>query len=102
MDEIICCRYEDFARALADETRQAILELLTDQELNVSEIAAHFDLSQPTISHHLGLLRRAGVVLTQKKGRYVFYSVNRCCMTACARRLIEPFVESTSNSREEP
>jgi ArsR family transcriptional regulator len=102
MDEITCCRYEDFARALADETRQAILELLTDQDLNVSEIAAYFDLSQPTISHHLGLLRRAGVVLAQKKGRYVFYSVNRCCLTACARRLIEPFVESRSDSREEP
>jgi ArsR family transcriptional regulator len=102
MDEITCCRYEDFARALADETRQAILELSRDQDLNVSETAAYFDLSQPTISHHLGLLRRAGVVLAQKKGRYVFYSVNRCCLTACARRLIAPFVESRSDSCEEP
>jgi len=72
VDEITCCRYEDFARALADETRQAILELLTDQEMSVGEIVARFDLSQPTISHHLGLLRRAGMVLARKKGRYIY------------------------------
>lgn len=92
MDEITCCRYEDFARALADETRQAILELLMDQEMSVGEIAARFDLGQPTISYHLGLLRHAGIVLARKKGRYIYYSVNRCCLEACARRLIEPFV----------
>ncbi len=53
--------------------------------MSVGEIAAHFKLTQPTISHHLGL--------AQKKGRYVYYSVNRCCLEACARRLIEPFVD---------
>lgn len=102
MSEITCCRYEDFARALADETRQAILELLMDREMNVGEIAAHFDLNLPTISYHLGLLRRAGAVLARKENRYVYYSVNRCCLEACARRLIEPFVGSRSDSREKP
>lgn len=101
MDEITCCRYEDFAKALADETRQAILKLLMDQDLNVGEIAAYFDLSQPTISHHLGLLRRAGVVLARKKGRYIYYSANRCCLTACAQRLIEPFVGNRRDLCEE-
>ena len=53
---MVCCRYGDSARALADETRQAIVELLVGREVNVGEIAAHFDLSQPTISYHLALL----------------------------------------------
>jgi len=94
VSEIICCRYEDFAKALANETRQEIVALLKDGEMSLGEITTHFDLSQPTISYHLGLLRRAGVVLAWKKGRYVYYSINRCCLEACTQRLIEPFVGS--------
>ena len=101
MNEISCCRYEDFARALADETRQAILELLKNREMSVGEIVAHFKLTQPTISHHLSLLRRAGVVLAQREGQYVYYIANRCCLEACTQRLIEPFIGSKSDSREE-
>ncbi len=89
MNEITCCQYEDFVKALADETRQAILELLRDREMNVGEIAAQFRQTQPTISHHLGLLRRAGVVLAQREGQQVYYTANRCCLDACTRRLVE-------------
>jgi len=89
-------------KALADETRQSILELLKDREMSVGEIVACFDLTQPTISHHLGLLRRAGLVLTRREGRQVYYTANRCCLQACTQRLIEPFVGSKSNSREKP
>jgi len=96
VDEITCCRYEDFARSLADETRQAILELLMDRELNVGEIAAHFDLSQPTISYHLGLLRRAGVVLAQKKGRYVYIQ----CQPLLPRGL-RPALDRAADGRQE-
>lgn len=88
MDEITCCRYEDFVKALADETRQTILELLKDREMNVGEIVACFDLTQPTISHHLGLLRRAGVVLARREGQQVYYTANRCCLKACTCRLV--------------
>lgn len=89
MDEIPCCRYEDYVKALADETRQAILELLMDREMNVGQITACFELAQPTISHHLGLLRRAGVVLARREGKRVYYTANRCCLTACTQRLVE-------------
>lgn len=89
MAEITCCRYEDFVKALADETRQAILTLLMDREMNVSEIVACFDLTQPTISHHLGLLRRAGVVLSRREGKRMYYTANHCCLQACIQRLIE-------------
>lgn len=89
MNEITCCRYEDFVKALADETRQAILELLKDREMNVGEIAACFRLTQPTISYHLGLLRRAGVVLARREGKRVYYTANHCCLKACTRRLVD-------------
>ena len=89
MDEITCCQYEDFVKALADETRQDILELLQDQEMSVGEIAACFRQTQPTISHHLGLLRRVGLVLARREGKQVHYTANRCCLDACTRRLVE-------------
>ena len=89
MDEITCCQYEEFVKALADETRQDILELLQDREMSVGEIAACFRQTQPTISHHLGLLRRARVVLARREGKQVYYTANRCCLDACTRRLVE-------------
>ncbi len=100
MDEITCCRYEDFAKALADETRQAILKLVQAQEMSVGDIAAHFRVTQPTISHHLGLLRRAGLVVARREGRQVYYTVNRCCLEACTQRLVKPFIGIEGESRE--
>jgi hypothetical protein len=48
-----CCDFSDFVKAMADETRQRILSLLNTGELNESDIVAHLELTQPTISHHL-------------------------------------------------
>jgi len=90
---ISCCRYKDFVKALANETRQAILDLLREQKMSAGEIGAYFSVTQPTISHHLALLRRAGVVLAQREGQHVYYSINRCCLEACTRRLVEPFLK---------
>jgi DNA-binding transcriptional ArsR family regulator len=92
VDEVTCCRYEDFIKALADETRQAVLELLQGREMNVGEIVACFDQTQPTISYYLGLLRRAGLAVARREGQQVYYTINRCCLEKCTRRLVEPFV----------
>ena len=96
VSNISCCRYEDFVRALANETRQAILDLLREQKMSAGEIGAYFSVTQPTISHHLALLRRAGVVLAQREGQHVYYSVNRCCLDVCTRRLVETFTSRES------
>lgn len=98
MDEITCCRYEDFVKALAGETRQAVLALLQQGEMNVGEIAACFDQTQPTISYHLGLLRRAGLLVARREGQQVYYTVNRCCLEKCTRRLVEPFIGDEGGS----
>ncbi len=98
MDEITCCRYEDFVKALADETRQAILELLQQGEMNVGEMVTCFDQTQPTISYHLGLLRRAGLVVARREGKQVYYTVNRCCLEKCTRRLVKPFTGDEGGS----
>lgn len=63
-------------KALGDETRREILRRLARRDMAAGEIAAAFDLSWPTISHHLGVLKEAGLVQDEKKGQYVIYSLN--------------------------
>lgn len=62
-------------KALNDPTRREILELLRKKDLSAGEIATHFDISAPSISHHLELLKRAGLIDSIKKGQFVIYSL---------------------------
>lgn len=64
-------------RLLADPTRLRVLSMLQQNELNVSAMCDRLDLAQPTVSHHLGLLRTMGLVNTRRDGKQVFYSLNR-------------------------
>jgi DNA-binding transcriptional ArsR family regulator len=63
-------------RALNDPTRRKILELLKEHDLSAGEIAEEFAISKPSISYHLDLLRQADLVLSEKKGQFVVYSLN--------------------------
>lgn len=82
----------DFCRALGDETRQALLKLLQEKgELCVTDLVRAFGLSQPTISHHLILLKAAGLVNSRKAGKQVFYSVNQENITECCGMLMARF-----------
>ena len=65
-----------FCKALADDTRQKILVMLLNGEMRVSDIVDAFTMSQPTISHHLGILKQFGLVTSRKEGKQVFYSLN--------------------------
>lgn len=67
-------------KALNDQTRRNILELLKEKDLTAGEIAARFNISNPTLSHHLDLLRQAGLVLSAKEGRFVYYTLNTTVM----------------------
>jgi len=62
----------EFAKALADETRQKIMSLCCCRWLSVGEIVDALDVSQPTVSHHLSLLRSAGLVSVRREGKQVF------------------------------
>jgi ArsR family transcriptional regulator, arsenate/arsenite/antimonite-responsive transcriptional repressor len=63
-------------KALADATRRDILNLLKSKDLTAGEIAEHFRISKPSISHHLNLLKQAELVHAEKKGQYIYYSIN--------------------------
>lgn len=63
-------------KALADPTRRKILELLREKDLTAGEIADQFHISKPSISHHLGLLKQANLVLDERNGQNIYYSLN--------------------------
>ena len=69
----------DLLRAIADPTRLSMLAALrrADQPVCICDFTATFDLSQPTISHHMGRLREAGLVSAAKRGIWTFYSAVR-------------------------
>ncbi|MAU17689.1 MAG: transcriptional regulator [Muricauda sp.] len=63
-------------KALNDETRRQIVELLKEKDMNAGEIAERFQISKPSISHHLDILKQANLVTSEKKGQFVEYSLN--------------------------
>jgi ArsR family transcriptional regulator len=75
-------------KALNDPTRREILELLKEKDLTAGEIADQFNISKPSISHHLDLLRQAGLVVSVKEGQFVFYSLNTTVMDEMLKWII--------------
>lgn len=66
----------DIFRALNDPNRRKIIELLREKPMNSGEIADHFDMKKPSISHHLDILKRAELITPEKKGQYIKYTLN--------------------------
>jgi ArsR family transcriptional regulator len=67
-------------KALNDVTRREILELLKVKNLSAGEIADHFNISKPSISHHLDILKRADLITFEKNGQFIIYSLNTTVM----------------------
>ena len=63
-------------KALNDQTRRSIIELLKNKDMNAGEIANEFNISKPSISHHLDILKQADLIISEKKGQFVHYSLN--------------------------
>ena len=81
----------EFCKALADDTRQRILTMLLEEEKCVGDIVAEFDMSQPTISHHLSVLKQFNLVTSRKEGKQVFYAINQDNVTECCGQLVAKF-----------
>ena len=76
-------------KALNDSTRREILELLRDKDLTAGQIADQFHISKPSISHHLDLLKQAGLVEAVKEGQYIYYSLNTTVVDEIAKWFIQ-------------
>lgn len=90
-----CCDYKTLVgvfKALSDASRQKILLLLEDAgELRVSELVDRLGISQPTMSHHLGVLKHAGLVNDRRAGQSIYYSVNRHWLSECCSEFMSHF-----------
>jgi ArsR family transcriptional regulator len=76
-------------KALNDGTRRDILELLKKKDLTAGEIADRFNISKPSISHHLDLLKQAGLVQSLKEGQYIYYSLNTTVLDEMVKWFIQ-------------
>ena len=68
--------FQDTFKALSDNTRREILNLLRAGPLSAGELLEHFDITGASLSHHLSILKNSGLIDDEKKGKYIFYSLN--------------------------
>lgn len=76
-------------KALNDATRREILEHLKLKDMTAGEIADHFNISKPSISHHLDILKQAGLVDAEKKGQFISYSLNTTVVDEILKWMME-------------
>ena len=84
----------EFAKAIADDTRQRIMKLCCCTRLTVGDITGQIGVSQPTVSHHLAILRDAGLVTIERQGRETYYSLDQARITFCCGQLMTQFAPS--------
>ena len=68
--------FQETFKALSDPTRREILHLLRDGAKTAGEIGSHFDMTGATVSHHLSVLREAGLISDDRRGKYIYYELN--------------------------
>ncbi|MGA9533087.1 MAG: metalloregulator ArsR/SmtB family transcription factor [Anaerolineales bacterium] len=85
-----------FAKALADESRQLIMAACCCQWCSVGELVERVEVGQPTVSHHLQILREAGLVQVRRQGRQTFYRLNQENVVRCCDQLVVDFAPETA------
>ena len=76
-------------KALSDPTRRKVLRLLGDGEMTAGEIAAEFSISGPSMSHHFGVLKQAGLITGRKDGQQIYYSQNTTALQEMATVVLD-------------
>ena len=89
-------------KALADPTRRKILELLREKDLRAGEIARAFDISKPSVSHHLNMLRQSGLVLSERDGQNIIYSLNTTVFQEVLSWIYDLKGEKNENKTKKP
>jgi len=87
-----------FAKAISDETRQKIMNICCCESLSVNEIVEKLEVSQPTVSHHLAILREADLVTVREEGKQTFYSLNQENVAICCGQLMIKFAPETNTT----
>src|SRR5512136_1228769 len=90
----------EFAKALADETRQKIMKVCCCEWVSVGDIVQQLNVTQPTVSHHLAVLREADLVDVHEQGKQTFYRLNQKRITDCCGRLMIIFAPENELTRK--
>jgi DNA-binding transcriptional ArsR family regulator len=77
--------------ALADPTRRAILQMLNERDMTAGEIGARFQISAPSVSHHLSVLKQAELVRSERNGQTIVYSLNSTVVQEFLQQLLQFF-----------
>ncbi|NFS00337.1 winged helix-turn-helix transcriptional regulator [Clostridium botulinum] len=88
--------FNDAFKALSDNTRRKILDLLNEKDMTAGDIADYFQITRPSISHHLSILKQAGLVSDERKGQFIYYSLN----TSVFEDVIKWFISFLGNTNE--
>src|ERR1051325_1222232 len=80
----------DFFKAMADESRLGIIGLLTARERSVQELARALDLKEPTVSHHLAILKAQGLVTARAEGTTRWHALDRDALARLSKRVLPP------------
>ncbi len=88
-----------FFKAVSDDHRVKIMELLRKRDMCVSELCEHFDMKQPSVSHHLNILKAAGVIHSKKCGKEMIYSLDDKYVCSCCNKFSDKFSEEETTER---
>ena len=80
-------------KALSDKNRRKILEILKEKDMTVGEIATHFQISGASLSHHLDQLKRARLLVSERKGQFIEYSLNMSVFEQVVKVLLNVFAK---------
>jgi ArsR family transcriptional regulator, repressor of sdpIR and other operons len=86
-------------KALADPTRREILRLLNEGEMTAGQIAEHFPITGPSLSHHFNLLKQADLIAARRNGQQIYYSLNTTVFQDLLAVLFDLFGKSKTDGR---
>lgn len=87
-----------FAKAIADDTRQKIMSECCCCEVSVGDLASKLQVTQPTVSHHLAILREAGLVESREEGKQTFYMLNQERIAVCCGQIMLKFAPESETT----
>ncbi|MDO4534507.1 MAG: autorepressor SdpR family transcription factor [Clostridium perfringens] len=89
--------FNDVFKALSDSTRRKIIDLLKEKDMTAGDIADYFNITKPSISHHLSILKQADLVSDERQGQFIYYSLN----TSVLEDVLKWFLSFSSKDKKE-
>ncbi|MGA3164791.1 MAG: autorepressor SdpR family transcription factor [Terriglobia bacterium] len=89
-------------KALADPTRRQILRLLGDREMTAGDLAEHFEMTKPSMSHHFSVLKDADLIRSRREGQLIWYSINTTVVQDLLAWAMDLLAHPENNERTKP